>query len=90
MAIFTRRFANSCEYEEWLGEAGGRIHVLSVTNSPVLFGSTALPQSGPVILRYQAHDQSFAPPRSMTGKFAEAAILGTAFLIVFLYVISKI
>lgn len=85
MAIFTKQFANADEYEEWLAEASGRVNVLSIENSPVSFGSTAQPRGGPVTLRYQTNDRSFAPPRSIVRRTIEVAIIAAIFFALFLY-----
>ena len=89
MAIFTKRFATADEYEEWLAEASGRVNVLSIENSPVSFGSTAQAHGGPVVLRYQTNDRSFAPPRSMARRTIEVAIIAAVFFALFLYFINS-
>jgi hypothetical protein len=90
MAIFTKQFANADDYEEWLAEASGRINVLSIENSPVPFGSTIQQQAGPVTLRYQTYDRSFAPPRSMMRRIVEVALVAAVFFALFLYWIYKV
>jgi len=90
MAIFTKRFADADEYEEWLAKASGRINVLQIVKPPTVYGSTSLPPAGPVTLKYQTNDKSFAPPRSSTGKVVEYAIVGAAFFALFAYVIGEL
>ena len=89
MAIFTKRFATADEYEEWLAEASGRVNVLSIENSPAPFGSTAQAHGGPVALRYQTNDRSFAPPRSIARRTIEVAIIAAVFFALFLYFINS-
>jgi len=64
--------------------------VLSVNNSPALYGSTTQPPAGPVTITYQTNDQSLAPGRSMMAMIAEAAIIGVLFFALFIYRTSKI
>jgi hypothetical protein len=90
MAIFTRRFADADEYEEWLERASGRVNVLEIVKPPTVYGSNALPPAGPVTLRYQTHDKTFAPPRTSTGKVVEYAIVGAAFFALFAYMIAEL
>jgi hypothetical protein len=85
MAIFTKRFANADEYEDWLAEASGRVNVLSIENSPTAYGSTAQAHGGPVVLRYQTNDRSFAPPRSIARRTIEVVIIAAIFFALFLY-----
>ena len=89
MAIFTKQFANADDYEEWLAEASGRINVLSIENSPAPFGSTIQQKAGPVIIRFQTYDRSFAPPRSMTRRIVEVALVAAVFFALFIYLIYK-
>jgi hypothetical protein len=88
MAIFTKRFTDADEYEKWLEKAGGRINVLKIQNSPKIFGSSAQPANGPVIVRYHTSDQSFVPIKSAKYKNVEAAIVAAGFLALSLYLMS--
>lgn len=90
MAIFTKRFADPDDYEDWLKHAGSRINVLSIANSPSVFGSTMRQPGAPVIVKYQTHDKSFVPPKGTVGKAAEYAIVGAAFFALFAYMISEL
>jgi hypothetical protein len=90
MAIFTKQFTDADDYEEWLKYAGDRINVLSIANSPVIFGTTTQRQPGPVIVRYQTRDKSLAPPRGTTGKAIEYAIVVVAFFALFAYLIIEL
>jgi hypothetical protein len=90
MAIFTRRFANVDEYEEFLESSSGRVNVLQIVKPPTVYGSNSLPPAGPVILKYQTHDKVFAPPKSTTGKVVEYAIVGAAFFALFAYIIAEL
>jgi hypothetical protein len=90
MSIFTKRFADADEYEEWLEKASGRVNVLSIVKPPTVYGSTDLPPAGPVTLRYHTTDKSFAPPRGTTAKVVEYAIVGAAFFALFAYVIGEL
>ena len=47
MAVFTKRFADADEYEEWLEKASGRVNVLSINKAPTIYGSTSIPASRP-------------------------------------------
>jgi hypothetical protein len=89
MAIFTKQFANADEYEEWLQKAGERISVLSITNSPALYGSSTQPTTGPIAIRYETDDRSLAPARSRTAMIAQVVIIGVLFFALFVYLISK-
>jgi len=63
LGIFTKQFANADQYEEWILEEQGRISVLSVNNSPALYGSTTQPPAGPVTITYQTSTScSIWPP----------------------------
>jgi hypothetical protein len=88
MAIFTKQFTDADEYEKWLEKASGRINVLTIKNSPTIFGSTDQPSSGPVIVRYHTSDRSFVPPKSAKYKNVEAAIVAAGFLALSLYLMS--
>jgi hypothetical protein len=90
MAIFTKQFANTEEYEEWLQKAGERISVLSITNSPTMRGSSTQPSIEPITIKYETHEQSLAPARSRTAMIARVVIIGMLFFALFLYLISKI
>ena len=90
MAIFTKRFADADEYEEWLTKASGRVNVLSISKTPTIFGSTSIPTAGPVVLKYQPHDKSFAPVKGATAKTMEYAIVGAAFFALFAYLITEL
>ncbi|MGA7869700.1 MAG: hypothetical protein WCA22_02270 [Candidatus Binatus sp.] len=90
MAIFTKQFSDADDYEDWLKHANGRINVLSIANSPTVFGTTLHRPGGPVVVKYQTHDKSFAPPRVATGKVMEYAIVGAAFFALFAYVITEL
>jgi hypothetical protein len=90
MAIFTRRFKDSDEYEEFLERASGRVNVLEIVKQPTVYGSNSLPPAGPVTLRYQTHDKSFAPPKTTTGKVVEYAVVGAAFFALFAYLIAEL
>jgi hypothetical protein len=90
MAIFTRQFTSADDYEEWLEHASNRINVLSIDNPPALFGSTMQRPSGPVVVKFQTHDKSFAPPRRASGKAVEYVIVGAAFFALFAYMIAEL
>jgi hypothetical protein len=90
MAIFTREFANLDEYEQWLAAVSGRVTVLSIDNSPILFGSTTKTEPGPVTLKYQTRDRSLFPPKSLTQQSIEVALVAAAFFLFFLYLIFRI
>jgi hypothetical protein len=90
MAIFTRRFANADEYEEFLESASGRVNVLEIVKPPTVYGANALPPAGPVTLRYQTNDKTFAPPKTTKGKVVEYAIVGAAFFALFAYMIAEL
>jgi len=89
MAIFTKQFKNADEYEEWLAFASGRINVLAIENSPTLFGASTKPSGGPVKVRYQTHDRSLAPARSLAQRSIEIVLVAAAFFALFLYLIYK-
>ena len=90
MAIFTKKFANADDYEEWLEKASGRVNVLSINKSPTIFGSSMQQPDGPVVLKYQTHDKAFAPLKTAKGKAVEYAIVGAAFFALFAYVIAEL
>jgi hypothetical protein len=90
MAIFTKRFANADEYEDWLQKANGRVNVLSINKAATIYGSSIQQPTGPVVLKYQTMDKSFAAPRLAAGKAVEYAIVGAAFFALFAYVISEL
>ena len=90
MAIFTKRFANADDYEDWLEKANGRVNVLSINKSPTIFGSSMQRPAGPVVLKYQTHDNSFAPSRGKAGKVVEYAVVGAAFFALFAYLIAEL
>ena len=90
MAIFTKRFADADEYEEWLEKASGRVNVLSINNSPTIFGSSMQQPKGPVVLKYQTHDKSFAPPRISAGNTMQYVVVGAAFFALFAYMIAEL
>jgi len=89
MAIFTKRFADADEYEEWLEKASGRVNVLSINKSPTIFGSSMQRPSGPVVLKYQTDDKSFAP-RISAGNTMQYVVVGAAFFALFAYVIAEL
>ncbi|MFZ2059486.1 MAG: hypothetical protein WAU82_00600 [Candidatus Binatus sp.] len=90
MAIFTKRFADADEYEEWLTKASGRVNVLSISKTPTIFGSTTIQPNGPVVLKYQTNDKSFAPAKGAAAKTVEYAIVGAAFFALFAYLITEL
>jgi len=90
LAIFTKQFANADDYEDWLKHASDRINVLTIANSPAVFGSAMRQPGAPVIVKYQTHDKSFVPPRGAAGKAAEYAIIGAAFFALFAYMIAEL
>ena len=90
MAIFTKRFADADEYEQWLEKASGRVNVLSINKAPTIFGSTSIPTAGPVVLKYHTTDKSFAPVKNATAKTMEYAIVGAAFFALFAYLITEL
>ena len=93
MAIFTKQFANADDYEDWLKNASNRINVLSISNSPQIFGSSMLPApkpGEPVIVKFQTHDKSFAPPRKFSGKAVQYAAVGAAFFALFAYLVTEL
>jgi hypothetical protein len=90
MAVFTKRFANADDYEDWLQKANGQVNVLSISKAPTIYGSSTLRPNGPVVLKYQTHDKSFAPPSRVSGKAVEYAIVGAAFFALFAYVIAEL
>ncbi len=90
MAIFTKQFADHDDYEEWLEHASDRINVLSIGNPPTIFGSSIVKPGGPVVVKYQTHDKSLAPQRTLTGKAVEVAIVGAAFFALFAYLIAEL
>ena len=90
MAIFTKRFADADEYEEWLEKASGRVNVLSISKSPTIFGSSLQRPSGPVVLKYQTDDKSFAAPRISAGNTIQYVVVGAAFFALFAYMIAEL
>ena len=90
MAIFTKRFADADEYEEWLEKASGRVNVLEIVKQPTIYGSSAIPKNGPITLSYQTHDKTFAPPKSTTGMAVQYALVATAFFAVLAYLIVEL
>ncbi len=89
MAIFTRRFADTDQYEEWLQMAGKRITVLSITNAPAMHGSSTQPPTGPIAITYETDDQSLLPAKSRMAMIAQVVIIGALFFALFLFLISK-
>ena len=89
MAIFTKRFADADEYEEWLAKASGRVNVLSINKSPTIFGSSMQQPNGPVVLKYQTDDKSFAP-RISGGNTMQYVVVGAAFFALFAYMIAEL
>ena len=92
MAIFTKQFANADDYEEWLKNASHRINVLSISNAPQIFGSTLhMPKAGePVVVKFQTHDKSFAPPSKLPSKAVQYAAVGAAFFALFAYLVTEL
>jgi len=90
MAIFTRQFTSADDYEEWLEHASNRINVLSIHNSPALFGTSMKRTTGPVVVKFQTHDKSFAPPKTTSAKAIEYVVVGAAFFALFAYVIAEL
>jgi hypothetical protein len=90
MAIFTKQFADADDYEDWLKHASDRINVLSIANSPTVFGTTIQRSGAPVVVKYQTHDKSFALPKGKAEKAMEYAIVGAAFFALFAYVIAEL
>ena len=90
MAIFTKRFANADEYEEWLEKAGGRVNVLKIVKPPTVYGSNSMPAAGPVTLKYQTTDRAFHPQKTTKGKVVEYAVVGAAFFALFAYIIAEL
>ena len=90
MAIFTKQFPDSDQYENWLQEAGDRISVLKISNSPPMNGSSTQSTTGPISVTYEIDDESLAPARSRTAIVAQAVIIGALFFALFLFLISKI
>ena len=90
MAIFTKRFANADDYEEWLQQASDRINVLSIDNPPTLYGSTLRRRNGQVVVKFQTHDKSFAGRFGPGGKTVEYVIVGAAFFALFAYMIAEL
>ncbi len=90
MAIFTRQFADTDEYEQWLQKAAQRISVLSITNAPARNGSSTQPSTAPIGITYETDDQSLAPAKSRTAIVVQAVIVGLLFFAVFLFLISKV
>ena len=92
MAVFTKRFASADDYEDWLKHASNRINVLSISNSPQIFGSSMnIPKPGaPVVVKFQTHDKSFAPPRKMSAKAMQYAAVGAAFFALFAYLVAEL
>jgi len=90
MAIFTKRFEDADEYEKWLEKASGRVNVLSISKSPTIFGSSMQRPNGPVVLKYQTDDKSFAPPRISAGNTMQYVVVGAAFFALFAYMIAEL
>ncbi len=90
MAIFTKQFANTEEYEEWLQKAGKRISLLSITNAPAIAGSSTQPATGPITIKYQTDDRSLAPAGRNAAMIAEVVIVAALFFALFLLLISLI
>ena len=92
MAIFTKQFANADDYEDWLKNASNRINVLSISNSPQICGSSMqVPKPGePVVVKFQTHDKSFAPPRKVSAKAMQYAAVGAAFFALFAYLVAEL
>jgi len=90
MAIFTQRFPNADDYEDWLQKASGRVNVLSIVKPRTVYGSTVPQPAGPVILKYQTLDKSLAPQKSATQKTMEYAIAGAAFIALFAYIVAEL
>lgn len=93
MAIFTKSFKSADDYEDWLKDSSHRIHVLQISNSPQIFGSSMLPPpkpGQPVIVKFQTHDKSFAPVKKMTTKAVQYAAVGAAFFALFAYLVSEL
>jgi hypothetical protein len=90
MAIFTKRFADADEYEEWLEKASGRVNVLSISKSPTIFGASLQRPNGPVVLKYQTDDKLFAAPRISAGNTIQYVVVGAAFFALFAYVIAEL
>lgn len=92
MAIFTKQFASADDYEDWLKNASNRINVLSISNSPQIFGSSMhIPKPGePVVVKFQTQDKSFAPPRKVSAKAMQYAAVGAAFFALFAYLVAEL
>ncbi len=90
MAIFTKRFADADAYEEWLGKASGHVNVLSINKSPTIFGSSMKQPDGPVVLKYQTDDKSFAPSKLSGGNAMQYVVVGAAFFALFAYMIAEL
>ena len=91
MAIFTKRFADADEYEEWLTKASGRVNVLSISKTPTILSvQPPFSRNGPVVLKYQTNDKSFAPAKGAAAKTVEYAIVGAAFFALFAYLITEL
>jgi hypothetical protein len=90
MAVFTKRFANADDYEEWLQQASDRINVLSIDNPPALYGSTMRRRNGHVVVKFHSHDKSFANRFGPGGKTVEYVIVGAAFFALFAYMIAEL
>ena len=89
MAIFTREFPDTDQYEEWLEKAGERINVRKITNLPTMPGSAIKPAAGPIAVSYETDDPSLVPPRSRKTLVVQAVIVGLLFFALFLFLISK-
>ncbi len=90
MAIFTKQFANTDEYEKWYTEAGERISVLSITNLPTMHDSSTQPTTGPITIRYETDDLSLAPAKSTRAIVVQVVIVAALFFALFLFLISII
>jgi hypothetical protein len=89
MAIFKKQFADADSYEAWLEQASGRVNVLQIQNAPKIFGSSAQPSNGPVIVRYQTNDKSFGAPSPLASKNVQAALVAAGFLALSLYLMFE-
>ena len=89
MAIFKKQFADADSYEAWLEQASGRVNVLEIKNAPKIFGSSAPPSNGPVIVRYQTNDKSFDAPSPLASKNVQAALVAAGFLALSLYLMFE-
>ncbi|HVN64138.1 MAG TPA: hypothetical protein VMT58_05840 [Candidatus Binataceae bacterium] len=73
--MFTRRFSNEDEYEQWLARAGTRVHVLKVKHGPArLFGGNRH-AGGSVVIKYATTDRGLAPEHGRTARMLEMALI---------------